>query len=175
MRAGVMIRIARVPARVRRDVQSLPAWGDSGRKVLEDYARGIEAMRKRDNGPGDPKDPLSWRFQAAIHGFPGLSPRSRIPCCGAAAGTTAGSSFRGTGSTFERSSASSSTTSAMTRGRCPAGTTPSTTTTRRASCPSPSASRSGATRSTPASVTRRSTTLKTPCPFRSNTRRPMPR
>jgi hypothetical protein len=54
-----MIRIARVPAWVRRDVQSLLAEGDSGRKVLEDYARGIEAMRKRDNGPGDPKDPLS--------------------------------------------------------------------------------------------------------------------
>jgi tyrosinase len=74
-----MIRIARVPARVRRDVQSLLAEGVSGRKVLEDYARGIEAMRKRDNGPGDPKDPLSWRFQAAIHGFPGLEPSLTHP------------------------------------------------------------------------------------------------
>ena len=70
-----MVRIARVAPRVRRDVQSLLAEGDSGRKVLEDYARGIEAMRRRDNGPGDLQDPLSWRFQAAIHGLEGI-PRS---------------------------------------------------------------------------------------------------
>jgi tyrosinase len=69
-----MVRIARVAARVRRDVQSLLADGDGGRKVLEDYARGITAMRERDTGNGDPQDPLSWRFQAAIHGYPGLAP-----------------------------------------------------------------------------------------------------
>lgn len=58
--------------RVRRNVQSLIADGDSGQKVLDDYARAITEMRKRDSGPGDPRDPLSWRFQAAIHGYPGV-------------------------------------------------------------------------------------------------------
>ncbi|HEV3000239.1 MAG TPA: tyrosinase family protein [Solirubrobacteraceae bacterium] len=61
--------------RVRRDVQSLLAEGDSGRRVLDQYAAGIEAMRARDpDDGGDPTDPLSWRFQAAIHGFPGVTP-----------------------------------------------------------------------------------------------------
>jgi tyrosinase len=62
--------------RVRRDVQSLVAEGPSGMKVLEDYATAITAMRAIDRkaGKGDPKDPRSWRFQAAIHGFPGLTP-----------------------------------------------------------------------------------------------------
>jgi tyrosinase len=63
-----------VAPRVRRDVQSLLAEAERGRKVLDDYARGIEAMRRRDSGPGDPRDPLSWRFQAAIHGYPGVQP-----------------------------------------------------------------------------------------------------
>jgi tyrosinase len=58
--------------RVRRDVQSLLSEGKAGRQVLDDYAEAIKAMRKRDPGPADPTDPLSWRFQAAIHGFPGL-------------------------------------------------------------------------------------------------------
>ncbi|MDQ3934455.1 MAG: tyrosinase family protein [Actinomycetota bacterium] len=61
--------------RVRRDVQSLLAEGDTGRKVLDDYARAITAMRERDSGTGPPSDPLSWRFQAAIHGLEGV-PRS---------------------------------------------------------------------------------------------------
>ncbi len=61
--------------RVRRDVQSLIAEGPSGLKVLEDYATAISAMKAidADAGPGDPTDPRSWRFQAAIHGFPGLA------------------------------------------------------------------------------------------------------
>ena len=69
-----MVRIARVGSRVRRDVQSLLAEGDSGRRVLDDYALGIEAMRRRDSGPEEPQDPLSWRFQAAIHGLAGVRP-----------------------------------------------------------------------------------------------------
>ena len=62
--------------RVRRDVQSLIAEGPSGLKVLEDYATAIAAMQAidADAGPGDPTDPRSWRYQAAIHGFPGLAP-----------------------------------------------------------------------------------------------------
>lgn len=61
--------------RVRRDVQSLIAEGPTGMKVLEDYATAIGAMKAIDAaaGPGDPTDPRSWRFQAAIHGFPGLA------------------------------------------------------------------------------------------------------
>lgn len=57
--------------RMRRDIQSLLV-DDDGRKVLDDYARAIELMRERDAGDGPPTDPLSWRFQAAIHGFPGV-------------------------------------------------------------------------------------------------------
>jgi tyrosinase len=60
--------------RVRRDVQSLLAEGDDGRRVLDDYARAIALMRERDSGSNPPADHLSWRFQAAIHGFPGLRP-----------------------------------------------------------------------------------------------------
>ena len=59
--------------RVRRDVQSLLADGDEGRKVLDDYAAAIEAMRQRDADNGDDlSDPLSWQFQAAIHGLEGV-------------------------------------------------------------------------------------------------------
>jgi tyrosinase len=65
--------------RMRRDVQSLLADGDEGRRVLDDYARAIALMRERDAGPDDPADPLSWRFQAAIHGFPGVRPSLTHP------------------------------------------------------------------------------------------------
>ena len=67
--------------RVRRDVQSLIAEGPSGMKVLEDYAAAITAMRAIDDdaGPGDPADPRSWRFQAAIHGYPDLTPSLTDP------------------------------------------------------------------------------------------------
>ena len=67
--------------RVRRDVQSLVDEGPSGMKVLEDYGRAITAMRAIDEaaGDGDPTDPRSWRFQAAIHGFPGLAPSTKDP------------------------------------------------------------------------------------------------
>ncbi|MFL5890025.1 MAG: hypothetical protein ACJ76M_13195, partial [Solirubrobacteraceae bacterium] len=47
-----------MPARVRRDVQSLLAEGDSGRKVLEDYAwhRGDVQARQRPRRPeGSPE------------------------------------------------------------------------------------------------------------------------
>jgi tyrosinase len=59
-------------ARVRRDVQSLIDEGDAGLAVLADYARAIEKMQALDSGQGDPTDPRSWRFQAAIHGYPEL-------------------------------------------------------------------------------------------------------
>jgi len=66
--------------RVRRDVQSLIAEGPSGMKVLEDYAKAIEAMRAIDDDPDtDPEDPRSWRFQAAIHGFAGQTPTLTDP------------------------------------------------------------------------------------------------
>src|SRR5687768_9180251 len=67
--------------RVRRDVQSLIAEGPSGMKVLEDYAEAITAMRAIDDdaGPGDPTDPRSWRFQAAIHGLESVPPTLRDP------------------------------------------------------------------------------------------------
>jgi tyrosinase len=60
--------------RVRRDVQSLIAEGDSGLAVLADYADAVRSMRALDPGPGppDPGAPHSWRFQAAIHGLAGL-------------------------------------------------------------------------------------------------------
>jgi tyrosinase len=59
--------------RARRDVQSLLADGEDGRKVLDDYATAIDAMRQRDSDTGDDlSDPLSWRFQAAIHGLAGV-------------------------------------------------------------------------------------------------------
>ena len=61
-------------ARVRRDVQSLMAEGGSASPELEAYARAIESMQALDPGPGDPADPRSWRFQAAIHGYPGVLP-----------------------------------------------------------------------------------------------------
>jgi len=57
--------------RVRRDVQSLIDEGDAGLAVLADYARAIEKM-PLDPDTGDPTDPRSWRFQAAIHGYPDL-------------------------------------------------------------------------------------------------------
>jgi tyrosinase len=57
--------------RVRRDIQSLMAEGPSGLKVLDDYAAAIASMKALDT-QGNPTDPRSWRFQAAIHGFPGL-------------------------------------------------------------------------------------------------------
>lgn len=70
--------------RVRRDVQSLLADGDEG-GVLDDYASAIAIMRERDLGSDPPTDPLSWRFQAAIHGYPGIpgsltDPRLRSSC-----------------------------------------------------------------------------------------------
>ena len=55
--------------RVRQDIQSLI---DSNPRVIDDYARAIDAMRQRDPGTAEPQDPLSWRYQAAIHGFPGV-------------------------------------------------------------------------------------------------------
>jgi len=60
--------------RVRRDVQSLIAEGSAGLEVLADYADAVRSMRELDAGPGapDPDQPRSWRFQAAIHGLPGL-------------------------------------------------------------------------------------------------------
>ena len=67
--------------RVRRDVQSLIAEGPTGLKVLEDYATAIAAMKAIDAaaGPGDPTDPRSWRFQAAIHGFDGVPATTEDP------------------------------------------------------------------------------------------------
>ena len=65
--------------RIRRDVQSLLAGGDDGREVLDDYARAITAMRERDPASGPPRDPLGWRFQAAIHGFSGIPPSLTHP------------------------------------------------------------------------------------------------
>ena len=67
--------------RVRRDVQSLIDEGPSGMKVLEGYATAITAMKAIDTaaGPGNPTDPRSWRFQAAIHGFPGVTASLRHP------------------------------------------------------------------------------------------------
>lgn len=65
--------------RVRRDVQSLLTDGDDGEQVLRDYAEAITKMRQLDPGPDDPADPLSWRFQAAIHGLPGLQPSPSHP------------------------------------------------------------------------------------------------
>jgi tyrosinase len=58
--------------RVRRDVQSLIVEGDAGLQLLDAYARAVTSMRQLDPGPDPPSDPRSWRFQAAIHGFPGL-------------------------------------------------------------------------------------------------------
>ena len=55
--------------RVRHDIQTLAA---DNPRVIDDYARAIDAMRQRDAGSGVPQDPLSWRYQAAIHGFPGV-------------------------------------------------------------------------------------------------------
>ena len=63
--------------RVRRNVQSLIDEGDAGLAVLADYAHAIEKMKRLDPGTGElsdppPTDPRSWRFQAAIHGYPDL-------------------------------------------------------------------------------------------------------
>ncbi|HKP89309.1 MAG TPA: tyrosinase family protein [Thermoleophilaceae bacterium] len=55
--------------RVRQDIQTLI---DQNPRVIDDYARGVHAMRQLDPGSGEPQDPLSWRYQAAIHGFPGV-------------------------------------------------------------------------------------------------------
>src|SRR5215207_1721823 len=66
--------------RVRRDVQSLIDEGPSGMKVLEDYATAIAKMQALDDeADGEPTDPRSWRFQAAIHGFPGQTPTLKDP------------------------------------------------------------------------------------------------
>jgi len=46
--------------RVRENMVKLPAWDPT----FVWYAKGVAAMRARAL-----KDPLSWRFQAAIHGY----------------------------------------------------------------------------------------------------------
>jgi tyrosinase len=60
--------------RIRRDVQSLIAEGDAGLQVLDDYGAAIIAMKELDSAAGPPRNPRSWRFQAAIHGLTGLRP-----------------------------------------------------------------------------------------------------
>lgn len=66
--------------RTRRDVQSLMQGGATGKKVLDDYAKAIQAMRQRDSANGnDMSDPRSWRFQAAIHGFDAVPPTVHDP------------------------------------------------------------------------------------------------
>src|SRR5215210_2344929 len=55
--------------RTRRDIQSLI---DSDPQTIDAYAQAVDAMRRLDAGSGEPQDPLSWRYQAAIHGFEGV-------------------------------------------------------------------------------------------------------
>ena len=60
---------AEAAGRVRRDVRSL-LENDQGRRVLDAYGRAIRAMRALDaDETRPPTNPLSWRFQAAIHGI----------------------------------------------------------------------------------------------------------
>jgi tyrosinase len=53
--------MAIAPVRVRKDVYKLPR----GDKTLEWYGKAVAEMQKRKI-----KDPTSWRYQAAIHGYP---------------------------------------------------------------------------------------------------------
>jgi len=57
--------------RVRRDVRSLVDGGPADRAVLEAYAEAVRRMRALDEpvGDGPPTNPLSWRYQAAMHGI----------------------------------------------------------------------------------------------------------
>jgi len=103
-------------SRVRRDVQSLIAEGPTGMKVLKGYATAIAAMKALD-GRGKPTDPRSWKFQAAIHGYPGLAPSLHHPKRWPAAATPAGTSSRGTASTSSTSRRSSSPICGATHGR----------------------------------------------------------
>lgn len=59
-----------VPVRIRKDVYKLPA----GDKTLEWYGKAIAAMKTRPI-----KDPTSWRYQAAIHGYPPPPPAPVVP------------------------------------------------------------------------------------------------
>jgi tyrosinase len=56
--------------RTRREVRSLLA-DDDGLRVLEQYATAVDRMRELDlpDGDGPPTNPLSWRYQAALHGI----------------------------------------------------------------------------------------------------------
>lgn len=61
------------PVRIRKDVYKLPA----GDKTLEWYGKAIAAMKARPI-----KDPTSWRYQAAIHGWPPggpIPPAAQLP------------------------------------------------------------------------------------------------
>lgn len=53
------------PVRIRKDVYSLPA----GDKTLEWYGKAVAKMKTRPIN-----DPTSWRYQAAIHGYPPPGP-----------------------------------------------------------------------------------------------------
>ncbi|MEA3013917.1 MAG: tyrosinase [Sphingomonadales bacterium] len=58
------------PVRIRKDVYKLPA----GDKTLEWYGKAVAEMQKRKI-----KDPTSWRYQAAIHGYPPPAPAPVVP------------------------------------------------------------------------------------------------
>jgi tyrosinase len=60
----------RIPVRIRKDVYKLPA----GDKTLEWYGKAVAEMQKRKI-----KDPTSWRYQAAIHGYPPPPPAPVVP------------------------------------------------------------------------------------------------
>jgi tyrosinase len=55
--------------RIRKDVWSLTAAAGDWPQELTKYRQAVHAMRQLDPpGGGKPTDPLSWTFQAAIHG-----------------------------------------------------------------------------------------------------------
>ena len=55
--------------RIRKDVWGLTNAAGDWPQELTEYAQAVAAMRELDPpGNGKPTDPLSWKFQAAIHG-----------------------------------------------------------------------------------------------------------
>ena len=54
--------------RTRMDVWTRTQDEGDWPEVLLAYARAVEVMRSLDPSTGKPTDPLSWQFQAAMHG-----------------------------------------------------------------------------------------------------------
>jgi tyrosinase len=61
---------------VRRDAVLLADDGD-GTRILDAYASAVQTMRDLEPGDEPPQNPLSWRFQAAIHGYKMVGPDFR--------------------------------------------------------------------------------------------------